>query len=318
MNLTKAIDGYMIGALADGFSPLTLEVYKSALLTLAKYIGDKEIDTITTEDLKGFMSFLRSDYIPRRGNGRTEPLSTASFHRYWKAIRSFYKWAEAELGCGRPDAPLKMPHFTNREIVPLSEEEIKKLIKACDATLIRPSDREPYEIHRHCAIRDKAMVLVLLDTGLRAGELGRLTIRDVNLENGEVYVLPHHVRKTRPRTVYLGKIARKALWRYLSDRGEVLPNDPLFATTDGRSVDPATILKIVRRIGERAGVSAVHPHKFRHTFAVQYLRNGGDVFTLQRLLGHSTLEMVRRYLALADADDAEAHRKASPVDRWKL
>jgi integrase/recombinase XerD len=98
----------------------------------------------------------------------------------------------------------------------------------------------------------------------------------------------------------------------------VYDDDPLFLTREDRPFSGQVLYHLLRRLGEKAGVENCRPHRFRHTFAIQYLRNGGDVFTLQRLLGHSSMVMVKHYLALSSADDKEAHRKASPGDRWRL
>lgn len=76
--------------------------------------------------------------------------------------------------------------------------------------------------------------------------------------------------------------------------------------------------QLIASLGERAGVRKCHPHRFRHTFAITYLRSGGDVFTLQAMLGHSSLDMVQHYARLAQTDIEQAHRRASPADNWHL
>jgi len=119
-------------------------------------------------------------------------------------------------------------------------------------------------------------------------------------------------QKTKSRTAYLGRVAQRAMWLYLAKRQKTVPKDKLF------ELDAESIRSLFKRLGEWAGVNNVHPHRLRHTFAINYLRNGGDIYSLKYLLGHSSLDMVERYLHLTAADASNAHRKASPADNWRL
>ena len=98
-------------------------------------------------------------------------------------------------------------------------------------------------------------------------------------------------------------------------------NSPLFLNSKAvvdRPLNRDSLYRVLQEISTRASVKDVHPHRFRHSFAITYLRNGGDVFTLQQMLGHSDIEMVKRYAQIAQLDCASVHRKASPADNWRL
>lgn len=324
MKLSTALDGFEIARLADGYSQNTLDIYRWALERLIQFASDPHIESITHADLRAFMGWLRNDYIPTRPNGDTSALSGSSLENAWKAIRSFFNWAEGEFDLARPDRNLAKPKYTTPEITPFNEEELQSLLKACQYTSPASTDRRSsFSMKRPTAHRDTALILLLLDTGIRVSECARLRTHDVNLKTGEVFIAPcGSGQKTKSRNVYLGKKARSAVWRYLAERRDaeitLSPDEPLFVTKDLHPMNRNTIRHLVVNIARRAGVKSAYPHKFRHTFAIQYLRNGGDIFTLQRLLGHSSLEMVRKYLTLADTDAQNAHRRASPADRWNL
>jgi integrase/recombinase XerD len=142
--------------------------------------------------------------------------------------------------------------------------------KACLYT--READtnmRHKYVMRRPTANRDQAIILVLVDTGLRALELWSLKVGDVEIKRGKVEV-KHGVegmaKDSKGRMVYLGKVARRALWRYLAERedGED-PNAPLFTVTGDRQFKPDSLRLLIKRIAERYGVKNAYPHKFRHT-----------------------------------------------------
>ncbi len=193
------------------------------------------------------------------------------------------------------------------------------MVAAAESVKIEAKDGRKFWIRPTLSKRNVAIIVVLLDTGLRASELCRLDIRDYNTLTGELTVRPHGTaQKTHGRVVYLGKRARQILWRYLADREGHRPDDPLLPSMEGRQMEGQAVYLVLKPIARQAGVQHCHPHRFRHTAAIQFLRNGGNVFVLQRILGHRTLAMVKRYLQLSDQDTQTAMQQNSPADRWHV
>lgn len=164
------------------------------------------------------------------------------------------------------------------------------------------------------------MVRTLLDIGMRLSELGLVQLADPDLEEGHFQVMG---KGSKQRRVPIGASLQKALWKYVS-RYRLEPVHPnvraLFLTRDGRAISSKTVYWRLRAYGKRAELQGVRcsPHTFRHAFAKNSLLNGGDVFTLQKILGHSSLAMVRMYVDLASEDVQIQHRRCSPVDWMKL
>jgi integrase/recombinase XerD len=208
-------------------------------------------------------------------------------------------------------------------VEPFTRDELGRMLKACLYTREAETNmRHKYVMRRPTANLDEALILVLVDTGLRALELCSLKVGDVEIKRGKVEV-KHGVeggaKGGKWRIVDLGKVARGALWRYLAQRedGED-PYAPLFTVTGDSKFKPDSLRLLIKRIAEHAGVKNAYPHKFKHTFAITYLRSGGDILTLQEMPGHGSLDMVRHYAKVAQVDVEQAHRKASPADNWRL
>ena len=141
--------------------------------------------------------------------------------------------------------------------------------------------------------------------------MANITLNDVNWETGSILI--RHGKGSKQRLVHMCSKAKRDLWRYVTLYRHS-ESDTLFINRNGDPLDVIGIKILIKRLGQRAKVK-VHPHKLRHTFAISYLRNGGDVFSLQYLLGHSSLQMTQRYLHSLNANDAaNAHRKYSPLE----
>jgi integrase/recombinase XerD len=191
--------------------------------------------------------------------------------------------------------------------MPFSEDQIRALLGVIDTK-------------SHIGFRNWAIILTLLDTGMRVSELTDLKMNDVNLAQRCLKVLG---KGNKERIVPIGVTVQRAIAKYLNKYrpSPLYPlSDNLFLSRDGMPLTPNGVQSMIEKYANSAGITGVRasPHTFRHTFAITYLRNGGDVFTLQRILGHETLDMVRQYVCLAQYDLQEAHLRCSPVDNLKI
>lgn len=306
MKFSKAVEGFLLSKSIEGLSANTLVTYGYHLDHFKQYINDIELDQITVEHIRRFFYFLQTEYEPKRWNKDVSPLTNRTLKNVWITFKSFFTWAGKDLDL--PDVMVKIlpPKPNISETEPLTQQEIKQLLKV--------AEHKSNGANHPFALRNKAIILVLLDTGLRASELCLLSICDVEMKTGKIEVLGKGSKK---RIVYLGVASRKAIWKYLASRknGDD-PSEPLFIGENRKQIERTNLRKILSRIGEKAGIKDVYPHRFRHTFAIEYLRNGGDIFTLQVLLGHSSLEMVRYYSKIASVDTQKVHMRAGPVDNW--
>ncbi len=311
MPLSVALDGYWLDKQLE-FSPNTVAKYHYFFRRLIAFLGDVAVDQVTTTDVRRFLVHVATAPGPA---GRV--LSRRSVHEFWVVLSSFWTWAERELDIPHPiRGKIKAPAYTKKTIEPLTNTDVSALLRAADQQRgYRLPSGKHVQSRRPSAARERAIILTLLDSGLRVSELCALTVADYDAARGRFHV--RHGKGDKERFVVVGNRTRKSIWTYLVNRGEVKPIDPLFAARSNRPLNRSNIRHMLVRLGEQAGVPNVHPHRFRPTFAITFLRNGGNPLLLQELLGHERLETVQVYVRLAE-QDIDAGSKFSPADNWGI
>jgi len=151
---------------------------------------------------------------------------------------------------------------------------------------------------------------------MRLGELSQLKLTNVNLEDGFVMV---HGKGGRDRYMPIGREMVKCLWRYMKQRAltDVNSSSYLFLTQQGRPLTSRAIQLVFRRLGKKIDLDGVRlsPHTLRHRFAIAYIENGGDPFSLQRILGHTNQETTSKYVNMARSNVKSQHSKYAPGER---
>lgn len=293
--LDRDIAEFLADRSARGLAAGTLIWYRNNLPLFQEYSHASKIEQvsdITAGHLRRFLAWLEER--GHNGGGRAN---------IYGCVRAFLHWYADEyapIGWQNPAAKVKGPKRLEEPLDPLPLDHIAAILATCERKTFMGE-------------RDRALILFLLDTGVRWQELTGLRIEHVDLDDGAALVLG---KWRKWRTVYMGAALRRSLYAYLRLRPDIplLPTAPLWLSRDGDQLSRAGIFEVVRRRAVKAGVPVPGMHAFRRAFAIAYLRNGGDVATLQRLMGHSDLRVINRYLKLLDEDLRRAHEQFSPAD----
>ena len=299
ISVRQAAQEFEIARRADGLKNATLKWYRVRLSQFLALAGDRDLGEIDTTLLRAYIVSQR-ERITRYG----QPSSIDYLRGQMKALATFFRWAATEYNLTvNPMARIRIPARPRQLPKAIGLDDLKRLFEACD------DEQE--------GRRNKAILAFLCDTGCRAGGLLTLKLEHIDLAEGRAVVVE---KFDKARAVRFTDYTAYLIQRWLDTRPDGAPT--LFCSVGtrnyGEPLKPGGLRWIMLRLKERAGVKGrVNPHSFRHGFAREYLRNGGDLATLSRLLGHSSPAItIENYAVYADKELAAAHRKFSPI--WSV
>ena len=295
LTLFEMFERFMNYKQTEGLAKPTIQQYYEHFHYLTDYSGgDLSNDNITLEFFREYIGFMLNDkgLAPTTANVRIRTMRAFLRHCYqegWiqEAIHERFK-------------PVKTPED---EIQSFTPAEVKSMLNQIDDT-------------RFVGFRDRVMIYTLLDTMVRISELLNIRRSNVDLNSGYIKLEPHETKTKRARNVPISIKTMKLLKEYMIET-EDFGCETLFVTYDGRPIVSNTWRRRLTEYGELAGINnkRVSPHTFRHTGALFYIMNGGDPFSLQKILGHSDMSMVRKYIQMTDSDVKRQHNSFSPLNR---
>ncbi len=296
MTIREAFKNFMFEQRFRGNSDRTYEWYNDNICAFLAWLSSDGIDELTIYNYKAYCSYLLHDY---ERNGK--PLKSSSVNSHVRAVKAFYNFCIQEDYIPDFSRKLKTTKINKTEKLPLDDAEIKQLLDCFDDSVL--------------GIRNRCWVILMVDSGLRRGELLRLKLEDVDINSGFMLV---NGKGSKQRFVPLGEASRSELTQYIKRfRSSAHQSEPLFVDRFGFQCSENSVKQVFQKLKSETGIDRLHPHLLRHTFATNYLCDGGDLETLRLILGHSDLQVTSMYLHLAENKKLLQMKHLSHVDLMK-
>lgn len=304
MLLKFAVEEFLADRTFRNLSPTSLKDYKQVLNDFMNYMKERDklnVEEITTGDIKSYLLDAKS-----KGNSAT------TINRKLANIRVFFNFlVEEKILSSNPANSIKSQRV-DVKIETFTDEQVRQMISYFRRLKQRGKTFYAY--------RNYLIILTLLGTGIRRGELCNLRWKDVDFENYKITVIG---KKRQQRTVPLTEKLRQELIEFhlfVRKKFNITDNDYVFTTYSKKRLSENAVENVFKRLKKVMNFKNVRlsPHTFRHTFAKNWIMNGGDVFSLQRILGHSSIEMTNRYVTLFGSALKEQNDKFNPLNNMDL
>jgi len=307
MNITleNAVSLFLVDQDLKGNSDKTIEYYNNTLGYFLDFMGkEKNVQDININDLNNYMLMLKKRPMMKNHPFRPKedrPIKSISLQSYIRSIRSFLGWLYKE--CYIKDnlqKDYKLPKAKKSVIEILSNREIEVLLYS-------------FNNKKEIGLRNLCIISLMLDSGLRRSEVINLNYDNIHITQGIIKVTG---KGDKERIVPIGLYTKKQLIKYMNGFRSMpeYETKKLFIDIYKKPITENAIKQLFVRLRKKTGIERLKPHLLRHTFATKYLMNGGDIFSLQQILGHTSLDMVRRYSHLASSYIVHNYKKLSPLD----
>jgi site-specific recombinase XerD len=281
-----AREDYLFARQVDGLSPKTLELYSHVTKLLVDFVGEEEL---STKLMRRFFANL------------ADTRNKTTIFIYYRTIKTFIRFLLREgYITDNPLTNIKVAKPKDKFPFILSEKEVGLLLKAAKQS--------------RSGIRNYCIVIFLIDTGVRVSELAGLTLDDIDLNSRCAKVTG---KGNKDRLVFFNPHVARAISAYIDVRRAPVYENAFLVGIRDLPLTACGIQQMIRRLARKAGLDGkrVSPHTLRHCFGTYFLKESGDPFTLQELLGHSTMSTTRLYINMSKRDFSDLHLKASPAAR---
>lgn len=325
MKLTELefyLEDFLLACQSKNLSPKTLSSYEQSLKLFLAYLkGEHDIEDVQrvkAGHIRQYVAYLqeRGKYTvvnrevsktmnhPQNRRDFKKTVSNVTINNYVRNIKVFFNWLQQEGELHKnPVENIKQIKTERRQKAGINQEEFNRLLSQFDYA----------KFHGY---RNKVITMILQDTGMRIGECLSLEVESIDFKHRMILVTKTKGRKER--YVYFSQVMARELKHYLNFKDRYTETKLLFPTTRNTLLTIQSFEKQLKQAGEQIGLN-IHPHQIRNNFARHYLLNGGDFYTLSRILGHSSVTVTEQaYMDLTREEIGKKYQQHSPLSKWRI